>query len=220
MNRILAHFFSWLGNPLFLLTYVVLYLLWVNPNAFGLLDVQSKQSYVLIATVFVTTCLLPGLGILLLKPLGFVKHFDLRDKQERTGPYIITAVFYLWLFKNVVDRGVFPEIFSVLVLGATLGLFFDFFFNIFFKISAHATGMGGLVAALGIITLEWPQFGGGLSMFGGTLVMSPIFLLALSILLAGFVGTSRLALRAHTPYELWRGYLAGFTGVILANTIL
>ena len=40
---------------------------------------------------------------------------------------------------------------------------------------------------------------------------------AIGIVLAGAVGASRLALGAHTPADLYRGYGVGFAAVVLAS---
>jgi membrane-associated phospholipid phosphatase len=44
-------------------------------------------------------------------------------------------------------------------------------------------------------------------------------LLAIAIVLAGLVGAARLALGAHTPADLYRGYAAGMAAVLLAGMI-
>lgn len=187
----------------------------INPFAFGAHRMGDQRTVVLLLYVVSTTFLIPGLGVSLLKPLGLVKSLEMRDKQERIGPYIITGIFYLWMFKNFMS-GAVPLLFAKFVLGATIGLFFAFFANIFFKISAHATGMGGFVAMVLLLAFEWS----GASLDAGPFLLSLNVLLAFVILLAGLVGAARLSLGAHSQAELWQGYAAGFGAVMLANVIL
>lgn len=220
MNLTLARILSYLGHPLLVLTYILLLLLAVNPFAFSARSITDHRAMLLLISVFTTTFLLPGFGVALMKPLGFIRSLEMESKQERIGPYIITGIFYLWLFKNLFSGSQVPSLFAVCVLGATVGLFFAFFVNIFTKISAHATGMGGLVAMVLLATVEWRGSGMMIPMFGGSLQISLTVLLALTVLFAGLIGTARLALKAHVPEDLYRGYAAGFTAVMLAEVLL
>lgn len=220
MNLTLARILSYLGHPLLVLTYILLLLLAVNPFAFSARSITDHRAMLLLISVFTTTFLLPGFGVALMKPLGFIQSLEMESKQERIGPYIITGIFYLWLFKNLFSGAQVPSLFAVCVLGATVGLFFAFFVNIFTKISAHATGMGGLVAMVLLATVEWRGAGMEIPMFDGSLQLSLTILLALTVLFAGLIGTARLALKAHIPADLYRGYTAGFLAVMLAEVLL
>ncbi len=206
---------SFLGNPLLVLTYILLLMLAVNPYAFGVKSIGDQRGVVLLLSVFTTSFLIPALGVALMKPLGLIKSLEMRDKQERVGPYIICGVFYLWLFKNFME-GTVPLLYAKFALGATIGLFFAFFANIFTKISAHATGMGGLVGMVLVLAFEWP----GMALSLGAAQLSLNVVLALAVLLAGLVGVARLKMEAHSPVNLWQGYASGAAGVFFANIIL
>lgn len=219
MNRTLAHFFSIVGHPLLMLTYSLLLLLALNPYAFSVRSMTDKPAMLLLISVFTTSFVLPGFGVALLKPLGLVKSLALADKQERIGPYILSGVFYLWLYKNLASGGQAPALYTTFVLGATIGLFFAFFVNIFTKISAHAVGMGGLIAMLLMTGSVWGDTVFNIPMFGGAVQLSLNVVIALVVILAGLVGTARLALGAHTPADLYRGYAAGFVAMLLAGII-
>ncbi len=206
---------SFVGHPLLVLTYILLLMLAVNPYAFGVKSISDQRGVLLLLSVFTTSFMIPGFGVALMKPLGLIQSLEMRDKQERVGPYIICGIFYLWLFKNFME-GTVPLLFAKFALGATIGLFFAFFANIFTKISAHATGMGGFVCMVLILALQWP----GMSLSIGALQLSMNVVLAIAVLLAGLVGYARLSLPAHSPVDLWRGYAAGAVAVLLANTVL
>ncbi len=220
MNPTLARILSFLGHPLLILTYMLLLLLAINPYAFSARNITDHRAMLLLISVFTTTFLLPGFGIALLKPLGFIRSLEMESNYERIGPYIITGVFYLWLFKNLFSGTQIPSLYAVCVLGATVGLFFAFFLNIFTKVSAHATGMGSLVAMVLLTTVEWHGLGLALPMLGGSLQLSLTVLLGCTVLFAGLIGTARLALKTHVPIDLYRGYAAGFVAVMLAEVLL
>jgi len=217
----IAKFLSYVGHPLLVLNYMLLILLAVNPYAFGVRALTDRNAILLLVSVFSTTFVLPGFGVALMKPLGLIQSLEMPDKMERIGPYIITGVFYLWLFKNLFSGGGhYPDLFSKCVLGATIGLFLAFLINIFTKISAHTTGMGGFIAMLLLMAFTWK--GNGLHLFwpGGNLLVSLTAVIATGIVFAGAVGTARLTLGAHTPADLYRGYGVGFVAVLLANFIV
>ncbi len=220
MSRTFAHFFSIVGHPMLVLTYALVLLLLINPYAFGVHSPADRKAVLLLLYVFTTTALIPGVGIAIMKPLGFIKNLESPDRLERTGAYIVTGAFYLWLFKNLNGSGQVPPLYLVCVLSATIALFVAFFINIFTKISAHTTGMGGLVGMLMLTARDWEGAMLNLPAFGGTVQVSLIVALAAMVVLAGLVGSARLVLKAHVPRDLWQGYLVGFASVWIARAII
>jgi hypothetical protein len=71
-----------------------------------------------------------------------------------------------------------------------------------------------------LATVEWRGLGLAVPMFGGALQLSLTVILAFTLLFAGLIGTARLALRAHVPADLYRGYAAGFAAVMIAEVLL
>lgn len=221
MNRTLASFLSVAFHPLLMLTYALLVLLAVNPFAFGVRSLGDPHAKAFLLQVLATTVVLPGLGVLLLKPLGMIKTMAMEDRMERIGPYIMTGVFYLWLFKNFLSLGQTPPLYSAFTLGATISLFLAFFINIFSKISAHAVGMGGLAAMIWLAASQWGGYALTLPLpGGGAIQFSLLALLALVVVVAGLVGAARLSLNAHEPIDVWRGYAVGIAGVLLASEFM
>jgi hypothetical protein len=218
MSRSVALLLSFIGHPLLVLTYVLLLMMWANPFAFGVSSLSEKRAVVLLVAIFVCTAFLPLVGLILMRALGFVKSNNAADKQERIGPYIMAGVFYLWLFKNLLSGNQTPLLYTAFVLGATISLFLAFFINIFTKISAHATGMGSLVAMLLVLGWQWAD-SAGYVMVGGW-AMSWLVVLSVAVFLAGAIGTARLSLGDHEPGDLYRGYAAGMVAVFLGCSIL
>ncbi|HND89775.1 MAG TPA: hypothetical protein PK971_15690 [Saprospiraceae bacterium] len=215
----MARFLSLIGHPLLVLTWVLLLMLATYPYGFGVGHLDEQRARVLVLTVFITTFLLPGMGVAIMRPLGLIQSLEMHDKQERTGPYILTGVFYLWVFKSLLSDVQMPPLFVGFALGTTIGLFLAFFANIFTKISAHAVGMGGLATMVLLMCLRWPVMGLDLPLPGHRLLLSGPALLAVALLFAGAVGMSRLRLRAHEPADLYRGYAAGVAAVLLGQIL-
>ncbi len=215
MPRPLALTLSILFHPMLVPTWGLLLLMSVNPFAFGLSGFSDPKAWPLVMMVFFSTFLIPAVGIGLMKPLGFIDSFSMETQKERHGPYIVTAIFYLWLLKNVMAKGLLPPLCTSMLLGATLGLLLAFFANIFFKISAHAIGMGGLAM---VVVLTLRRWGSG-SLAVGSLAFSLEAVLWAAVVVAGLVGAARLSLRAHEAGEVYSGYLVGAAAMGVAVMI-
>ncbi|MEZ4995905.1 MAG: hypothetical protein R2824_36160 [Saprospiraceae bacterium] len=219
--RSIAHIISLVFHPLLIVTYMLVTLLLINPYLFGVNSISDPTSKELILRVFLSTFFIPAFSVAMLRFLGLIQSIEMRTKEERIGPYIITGVFYLWMFRNFLDNSNIPTVFTSLMLGSVLGLFIAFFFNIFSKISAHAVGMGGLTATavIAMLLFRYNSFVINSTILGA-FEMSMASLLMLFIFLAGLVGTSRLILLAHVPRELYTGFIVGFSAQFIALRFL
>lgn len=191
----------------------------INPYLFGYRNLESGLNLILI--VFFSTFFIPAVAVLLMKMLGLVDDVSLSVKQQRTGPYIITGVFYLWMFRTLVSNPNIPEPYKVFILGAVISLFLAFLINIFSKISMHTTGMGGLIGML-LICLFYYQYPNFWLNFPGpeNFQLDTRYLLMAVLLLSGLVGTSRLFLKAHSSEQVFGGYFVGLAGQLVGLIIL
>jgi len=219
MLRTLSNVISFIFHPLLIVTYMLVLLLLVNPYQFGVYSIFEQWKFVLL--VFLSTFVMPAFAVFMMKSLGMVKSMQLHDRHERIGPYIITGIFYLWMFINFKSNPLIPKPFTIAMLGATIALFTAFFFNNFTKISAHAVGMGGLagMAVINTIYFNFDTFTLNLGWFG-VFEISTNFVMMAVIVLAGIVSTARLLLKAHTEKQLYGGLLAGFAAQFVALAFL
>ena len=215
--RPLAQLISLVFHPLLILTYMLIVLLLAEPFLFGLNSIGQSKGKILILRIFLSTFFIPAVSMVMLRLLGMIDSLEMKDKSERIGPYIITGIFYLWMFRNFLSNPEIPPAYTSFVLGATIGLFIAFFINLFSKISAHAVGMGGLIAMVLITMLRYHHgpFTVDLA-FLGVLQLNMSIVLMLVIILAGLVGTSRLLLKAHEPQDVYGGFLVGFFAQFVA----
>ena len=158
MLRGIAWFFSIVFHPLLIPTYMLLLLLLVNPYLFGVSSFQDLGARMLLLLVFLYTFFIPAASIGVMYALGMVQKVDIPDRQERIGPYLVTGMLYLWVYYNFSQTGQLPPAFVSFMLGSTVALFLAFLVNLSTKISAHAVGMGGLVAMI-LISLVWFSYG-------------------------------------------------------------
>ena len=216
--RATAWIFSFVFHPLFILTYMVLILLWTNPFSFGWRHVAEADTLLII--VVMTSITLPAIAILMMKMLGWINDFRLETRHERIGPYIASGILYLTLYLHV-TRADFPISLRVVTLGSLLALWVCFFLNNFIKVSLHAAGVGGLVTLVALTKLTFGYSQAQIGIPGGVNVVLPLdYIMYGVILIAGMVCTSRLILKAHNLKEVYLGFGIGVLGITFSYFIL
>jgi hypothetical protein len=215
----LANLISILFHPLWWPTFGLYILLVLNPYLFGVSGPAAQST--LLLQVFVLTFILPVISILLLKKLNLIDSLFVKERMERIGPYIITMIFYFWLYVNIRHDAKVPLVYNIFVMGALITLVFIFITNLFVKVSAHTAVMGGLIAMTWVtfnifshemFRFQWPR--------QDAVVLSWRTVLITCLLISGLIGTCRLYLRVHTVKEVYLGYLLGFVSQWLAFKIL
>jgi len=124
-----AKLISILFHPLFIIGYVLVLLLSINPYLFVVQDDQAK--FLLIFSVIMLTIFFPLFSVFMMKMLDLIQSFQMEEKSERIGPLIVTGTFYMWLFINIKDNSNIPGAFSFFVLGSTIALFLSLLLNSF-----------------------------------------------------------------------------------------
>ena len=148
----------------------------------------------------------PVLVILILYRTGFVTDPGLNLRKERTLPYCVTMVCYLVCAGYLVSLGA-PLWLPGIIVGGCLAILITLIVNFRWKISGHMAGMGGLVAVTFFLTIN-------------RLAMVPMMWIVIAaLLLAGLVGTARLALNRHTPMQVLCGAINGFASVYLCAVL-
>lgn len=149
---------------------------------------------------FVFTFILPSLNALILLKTGRINSFEMETRKERVIPYISTALYFFALF-YLFHQAQFPSFLNMLILAAAIAIIAAFLVNYKWKISAHAVGIGGLIGAIMGISLR--------------LSIDLHLIIILLILCAGFAGYARLKLDAHSPAQVYTGFLLGFLAEFL-----
>lgn len=197
--RLFAQFLSFVFHPLFIPAYISAFLIFVHPYAFSGMNFRLKV--LRFVSVILLTAFFPAFTVFLLKSLGFARSIHLRTQKERIIPYVASMFFYFWIFYVSRNLAGSPVIFTTLLLGIFIASIAALMANIYFKVSMHAIAMGGMVAFFLI-----------LAVFGSFPVT--IFL-AVAILVAGLVCSSRLIVSDHHPFEIYAGFFLG----VISQTI-
>jgi membrane-associated phospholipid phosphatase len=193
MDNKLARAISIVFQPLLIPTYgfIILFSL----NTFFSLLINPAAKWMILGVVFLTTFLFPAVMIYFMMKLGMISSLNLRDRQERVLPFLITGIFYYLVYYMLKQLQISP-IYNYFMIGTTLVVVVAMIINFFWKISIHMISLGGI---LGLFL--------GLT-FVMMIDLTP--LLILIIFISGLVGYSRLQLRAHTPAQVYTGFLTGF----------
>ncbi len=192
IKAIPAQIISYLLHPLFIPVMMVYALYKLAPVNFA--HVPDVIRWRWLAMVSINTLLLPLLVVVLLKALGFIESIHMYRSKDRVIPLMASMIFYFWAYQ-VASGTDMPFVLKVLLLGNFWGIILVFMVSIFYKVSMHTSAAGSI---LGIVVVL---------MFLNPINMQvPLFA---AMVIAGLVGTARLALGAHKPGEIWLGYAIG-----------
>lgn len=191
--RIPAKLISILLHPLFIPTYIFFWLTIRFPTEFqGITPMLLLMRKI---NVFWMTAFFPAFAVFLLWRLKFIDNVLLRTQRERIAPYIITMIFYWWMWylsRNFTDQ---PPVLQFFYFGIFLTTVVGSLANIFTKISMHAMGIAGAFMFVILTSLYYQRFLGA-------------DLTAIT-LLCGVVCTARLLLHEHHGSEVALGFLTG-----------
>lgn len=191
--KVPAKFISYILHPLFIPTFIFFWLTFRFPIKFeGITDFAMLMRKI---NVFWMTAFFPAFSVFLLWRLKLIDNIFLRTQRERIIPYIITMIFYWWMWylsRNFPDQ---PYVLRFFYLGIFFSTIIGLIANNFFKISMHAMAVAG---ALSFVILTCSTYG----VFLGLDIIA-------ATLLTGFVCTSRLLLNDHSNFEVYVGFFVG-----------
>lgn len=198
--RIAAQLVSIVFHPVFIPIYVTAVVLFVHPLLFAGYDDARKLK--LLATVAVNLTFLPAITVFLSWRLGFLSGLQLKTQKERIIPLAAAMIFYFWcwfVLRNFVE---IPEVYRDFLMGSFLTIIAAWLANIVFKVSLHMLAVGGLVGFAFVLVFMAEGSGA--------------WYLAAAAMIGGVVGTARLLVSAHHPFDVYSGFLIGIICQMLA----
>jgi len=205
VTRFFAHFFSYLFHPLFIPLYVTYYLAFINPEYFN--GFSNAEKIRVLLSVAIDIVFLPVVAVLLLKGVGFIDSVFLKTQKERIIPYIISNIFFFWMYLVFRNQPAIPSILTAFIFSVFISSSVALLANIYFKISMHAIGVGGLLGFMLII------------LFTNTFY-SATLPFAIALLISGVVCTSRMIVSNHTQKDIYMGLLFGILCQIVSAYII
>ena len=195
-----AKIISYVFHPLFIPTYVFVFLVYQVPYEFA--GITAFQLQLRIFSIFWLTAFFPAFAVFLLWRLKFSESIFLRTQKERIVPYIITMFFYWWMYylsRNFTDQ---PAVLKFFYMGIFVSTVFGLMLNNYFKISLHAMALGGALAAI-ILFAMYYRLPLGISM-------------SVTAMITGMVCTSRFLVSDHTSKEVYTGLFVGIGSQLIA----
>ncbi|MEP6465925.1 MAG: hypothetical protein ABJB05_06450 [Parafilimonas sp.] len=192
--KVFAKFVSYIMHPLFIPVYVFFWLTKRFPIHFDDITVVGLMFKTI--SVFINATFFPAFPVFLLWRLKFIDTIFLRTQKDRIIPYIITMIFYWWLWylsRTFTDQ---PDVLKFFYFGIFLNTVFGLVINNFIKISMHAMGAGTLLIFVILTCLHYQTF------LGTDIIIAT--------LLAGLICTARLLLNEHSTAEIYMGLFIGF----------
>lgn len=202
--RFLAQLVSGVFHPILIPLYAYSITRFSVPSHFEYLPYETDQTLML--RIVLNGLFFPVVSVAILRGLGWVKDLQFSTRESRHGVFILFMFFYIWLYFSFRLQDIFSDFLLMALLGGMIASILSFVINLVFtKLSVHAVGAGYVVSLL--------------------LVLAPLaeinlFLVLIGVvLLAGLVGTARLFLKAHTPPQVFLGYVIGILSIMIALNI-
>ncbi|MBK0369300.1 hypothetical protein [Flavobacterium agrisoli] len=182
--------FSYIFHPIFISIYATLFYFFLKQDVFA----AQEKLYILLQ-VFLLTVVIPILFFLLLQTTGKVESVMIKETTQRKIPLALQCLLFILLVKRTILVTRYPELHFFLLgaLFSTLGVAILVFFKI--KASLHMLGISALTLFLIGLSLH--------------LQIKMPYLIAFFILMNGVVASSRLVMKAHSPFELSLGCAFG-----------
>jgi hypothetical protein len=188
--------FSYIFHPIFSSIYGTLFFFGIAKNYFN-----NPQIYITLIQVTILTVLMPLSMYFLFRSLGLLSSFTEASIAERRMPIAIQAILLFVLIKYSISKEMFTELYYFFLGGLLSTLVVLSAVLLKFKASLHMIGISALTA-----------FIYGLSVY---YQLPFTYLIGICIICMGFVASSRLYKKAHTPIELIAGIFIGMVPQLL-----
>ncbi len=159
----------------------------------------EKMELLVISSIFIGTYVIPLLFLLTLKSSNVISNLQLENIQERKFP-VMFFISITFLISTLLRK--IPSIIelSLFFYGMTLSLIIVYLLLYAkFKASFHMVGISGLIGFFICFSFQFQ--------------INLLLLIAVLLILAGIIATSRLKLKAHNPREIFWGSFIGITSV-------
>jgi len=188
-----AHSLSTALSPLLMTTYGVFLALWVS--VLCLLPYGTRVTVLLMCMGI--TCIIPIIFLSVLRHFKIVKSLHIDAREQRLIPYLFAALcysvaaYYLYFHHS-------PQWFVMFMVGSAITVLVMALINLKWKVSAHMAGIGGVAGLIFQIHRQ------GLGAF------DLLWLLCFIIIVAGLLGSARMALKKLDIWQVVTGALVGF----------
>jgi hypothetical protein len=196
VDKRIANLVSIVFHPLLSATYLFSSFVLIDPMLALPPGYTKVAQWLIVLIVWITTFAIPALSLTLLKYSGSITSLKLEHRKERLLPFFYITIFYGFTAYYFSKQMLVTEVTSgIFILTATMILTAGII-TFFWKISIHSLSMGGVVGILFVVSIMQPE----------SLVN---YLFYVAIIISGLVLSARLKLQAHTPAQVYSGFVLG-----------
>lgn len=199
--EVISNIISVIFHPVFLPVYGFL-IIFNAPTFMVHLPTGLKRVIISLATINMTV--VPLALMPFLKYRNVIKSYKMDSRQERIIPLSIGAMMYIVTCVIFYSYEI-PQLVKSFTLAASLTSVLILLITFRWKISAHAAGMGALLATVIVLSIK---------------MMANLSVLWIPVLLfSGLVLSARMILKSHNPSQIYAGYIVGFIPVFTVMMI-
>jgi hypothetical protein len=155
----------------------------------------EKAYWFVILTNSLFTFLIPLSILLMMLRFKLIGNISMNDKEERKLPVLITGMLFTINYFILRQIHLLPSLYFSFLLAGIVSLLIALAITYRWKVSMHMTGLGGLVGAIITVAYFW------------NIELIPLIITL--FLISGLTGSARLQLNAHTPAQVYVGFLVG-----------
>ncbi len=197
MQKLPAKLISWLFHPL-IIPFVGAALVLLSGHYLVFFSTKLVSSILLIFFAF--TFALPVLLFPLLYYQRLIPDLSLRYTPKRRYVYLIVLIIYT-ISAFLMHYVEFPQLLRQLMLAYAFLTAGMILLSYFVRISVHTAGVASFTALAFALIMRYG--------------MDLHLMFLAGVVLSGFIGSSRLALNYHKPWEVYLGFVYGFAGMLL-----
>ena len=195
--KTISQIISVIFHPIFIPLYLAV--IFVNSLPFALLY-SSAYKIVILGTIAIFTCIIPIFCMFFQYLTGSISNFYIEERKKRTPIYALSLISCIICVFCLVYLRIEP-FFLFIFVSSLIAVLVLAVVNLKWKISAHGCGAGVLCGAI--------------FAFAYYLSANSVLLFCAVIFIAGTIMTSRLALKAHTLWQVAAGFLVGLLFSVL-----
>lgn len=198
-----ARIVSILFHPLFIPTAGMILLF--RLNTYINFSVPDPAKRFILVILFVNTALAPALSVFLLQRTRLIQEVVPGGRYDRLLPLLISSMFYILTYYLMRQLSL-PSLVNYYIMGATMLVLVCLVISFRWRISLHMASLGGLT---------------GFFIATSLLLQTDIaWLIMITFLVSGFVGSARMILHHHHPMQIYGGFLTGLGVMLLLYSYL
>jgi hypothetical protein len=196
--KVAAKILSYIFHPIWMPFAISMLLIYACPAEWVC---KPKELLLWKIQIAVNTIGFPLFVIALMKGLGFIENFQMRETKERLAPMMAIMLFNFWNFYVFHRLTNSPEIFRTFLLSTFIAISLLFFATIFVKVSMHMAGIAGAFTILVAQVIRADCM--------------PTAMPCVALVAVVLVAWARLYLKEHTKAEIVLGAGIGVLSVLV-----